>query len=155
MLDLVGGTIGRQAFEVTANGHGRIGVYGASSGDGITIETPALARRGVAVVGALGIAMAMMEQEQVMRANVDFVLAEATDGRLTAVIGQTYPLERAPRPTRPWRRAGQSEKCCSSLDECVTLRRQLRNRAASCGTATYATLRVNIPWGRLGEDRNG
>ncbi|HZR44294.1 MAG TPA: zinc-binding dehydrogenase, partial [Ktedonobacteraceae bacterium] len=45
------------------------------------------------VVGALGIAIAMMEQE--MRANVDFVLTEAATGRLTAVIGQTYPLERA------------------------------------------------------------
>jgi NADPH2:quinone reductase len=30
-----------------------------------------------------------------MRANVEKVLAEAATGRLTAVIGQTYPLERA------------------------------------------------------------
>jgi NADPH2:quinone reductase len=95
VLDSVGGTIGSQAFEATANGHGRIGIFGASSGDGITIETLALARRGVTVVGALRIAIAMMEQEQVMRTNVDFVLAEAAAGRLTAVIGQTYPLEHA------------------------------------------------------------
>jgi NADPH:quinone reductase len=95
VLDSVGGAIGRQAFEATANGHGRIGIYGASYGEAITIETLALARRGVTVVGALGIAIAMMEQEQVMRANVDFVLAEAAAGRLTAIIGQTYPLERA------------------------------------------------------------
>ena len=37
--------------------------------------------------------MAVTEQET--RANVATVLAEAAAGRLTAVIGQTYPLERA------------------------------------------------------------
>ena len=95
VLDSVGGAIGRQAFEATANGHGRIGIYGVSAGEGITIETEALARRGVTVVGALGVAMALMESEQVMRTNVDFVLTEAAAGRLTAIIGQAYPLERA------------------------------------------------------------
>ncbi|HEX6480555.1 MAG TPA: zinc-binding dehydrogenase [Ktedonobacteraceae bacterium] len=85
--------MGLQAFEATANGHGRIGVYGASSGTGITIETPNLARRGVTLVGSLEMAMAVTEQET--SANVEMLLAEAADGRLTAVIGQTYPLERA------------------------------------------------------------
>jgi NADPH2:quinone reductase len=92
VLESVGGTIGLQAFEATANGHGRIGVYGASSGTGITIDALNLARRGVTLVGSLGIAMAMTEQE--IRANVEKVLTEAAAGRLTAVIGQTYPLER-------------------------------------------------------------
>lgn len=93
VLDSVGGAIGLQALEATANGHGRIGVYGASSGTGITIETVNLARRGVTLVGSLGMAMAVTEQET--HANVETVLAEAATGRLTAVIGQTYPLERA------------------------------------------------------------
>jgi NADPH:quinone reductase len=39
--------------------------------------------------------MAMAVTEQETRANVATVLAEAAAGRLTAVIGQTYPLERA------------------------------------------------------------
>jgi NADPH2:quinone reductase len=93
VLESVGGAIGLQAFEATANGHGRIGVYGASSGTGITIEALNLARRGVTLVGSLGMAMAVTEQET--RANAETVLAEAAAGRLTAVIGQTYPLDRA------------------------------------------------------------
>jgi NADPH2:quinone reductase len=39
--------------------------------------------------------MAMAVTEQETHANVETVLAEAATGRLTAVIGQTYPLERA------------------------------------------------------------
>ncbi|MBO0793789.1 MAG: zinc-binding dehydrogenase [Ktedonobacteraceae bacterium] len=93
VIDSVGGAIGQQALELTASGHGRLAMFGASSGSGITIETLTLARRGVTVIGALGMMLAMTEQQT--RANAEFVLAEAAAGRLTAVIGQTYPLERA------------------------------------------------------------
>lgn len=93
VIDSVGGNIGQQALEVTANGHGRLAVFGVSSGSAITIETLGLARRGITVIGALGIMLAMSEQE--MRANAEFALAEAAAGRLVAMIGQTYPLERA------------------------------------------------------------
>lgn len=93
VLDSVGGAIGRQAFEVTANGHGRLVVFGSSSGSGMTIETRELAGRGVTVIGALGMMLAMTEQQ--MHASAEFALAEAAAGRLVAVIGQTYPLERA------------------------------------------------------------
>jgi NADPH2:quinone reductase len=92
VLDSVGGAVGRQALEVTANGHGRLVVFGSSSGSGMTIETEQLSRRGITVIGALGMMLAMTEQE--MRASAEFALAEAA-GRLVAVIGQTYPLERA------------------------------------------------------------
>ena len=93
VLDSVGGAIGNQALEATANGHGRIGVYGISSGSGITIETLSLARRGITVIGSLGIVMSISERET--RANIEAALAEAAAGRLTAIIGQTYPLQHA------------------------------------------------------------
>jgi NADPH2:quinone reductase len=49
--------------------------------------------RGITVIGALGIAMTRTEQET--RANFETALQEAASGRLVAVIGQRYPLERA------------------------------------------------------------
>ena len=93
VIDAVGGTIGRQAFEVTANGSGRLVVYGSSSGAEATIGMYELAMRGITVIGALGIAMARTKQET--RATMETALQEAAAGRLIAVIGQRYPLERA------------------------------------------------------------
>ncbi len=93
VVDSVGGTIGRQGFEVAANGHGRLAVFGSSSGNGITVETRELAARGITIIGALGRMLSLTEQE--MRANAAFALTEAAAGRLVVVIGQTYPLERA------------------------------------------------------------
>jgi NADPH2:quinone reductase len=93
VVDSVGGTIGQQAFDVTANSHGRLVIYGTSSGSGITIETRSLGQRGITVIGALGRMLAMTPQEQ--RASAEFALAEAAAGRLSAIIGQTYPLEQA------------------------------------------------------------
>ena len=52
-----------------------------------------LARRGITVIGALDMMLAMTEQE--MRAGAEFALTEAAARRLVAVIRQTYPLERA------------------------------------------------------------
>lgn len=93
VIDAVGGTIGHQAFEATANGSGRLVVYGSSSGTETTIGMHELAMRGITVIGALGIAMARTEQET--HANMEAALQEAAAGRLVAVIGQRYPLERA------------------------------------------------------------
>jgi NADPH2:quinone reductase len=93
IFDAVGGTIGYQAFEATANGGGRVVVYGSSSGTEATIGMHELSLRGLTVIGALGIARARTEQE--MNADRVAALQEATAGRLVAVIGQTYPLERA------------------------------------------------------------
>jgi NADPH2:quinone reductase len=47
VVESVGGAIGRGAFEAMANGHGRLAIYGRSSGSGITVETEELALRGV------------------------------------------------------------------------------------------------------------
>ncbi|QBD80698.1 hypothetical protein EPA93_33890 [Ktedonosporobacter rubrisoli] len=93
VIDSVGGAIGRGALDATANVHGRLGIFGISSGAGITIETLNLARRGITVVGALGIMMAAPEQEK--HAWSREVLSCVAAGRLRAVIGQTYPLEQA------------------------------------------------------------
>lgn len=92
VIDAVGGPIGRQAFEVTAHG-GRLAVYGTSSGIETTIGLNALAMRGITVIGALGIAMTRTQQE--VHADMETALHEAATGRLVAVIGQRYPLERA------------------------------------------------------------
>lgn len=93
VLDGVGGTIGHQAFEATAKGSGRLGVYGFSSGAWTKIETRELAARGIAVIAPLAIAFAKPPQEA--RIDTESALAQAAAGRLTAVIGPTYPLERA------------------------------------------------------------
>ncbi|GHO66737.1 NADPH:quinone reductase [Ktedonobacter sp. SOSP1-52] len=93
VLDGVGGSIGHQAFEATAKGSGRLGVYGFSSGAWTQIETRELAARGITVIAPLTIAFAKPPHEA--RVDAEIALAEAEAGRLTAVIGQTYPLERA------------------------------------------------------------
>ncbi len=93
VLDAVGGTIGRQAFEAMANGRGRLGVYGFSSGAYTQLEMGELARRGLTVIGPLGIMFSRTEQE--IRSYGEYALSEAAAGRLVPVIGQTYPLERA------------------------------------------------------------
>jgi NADPH2:quinone reductase len=93
VLDGVGGTIGHQAFEATVKGSGRLGVYGFSSGAWTKIETRELAARGITVIAPLAIAFAKPAQEA--RIDAETALAEAAAGKLSAVIGPTYPLERA------------------------------------------------------------
>src|SRR5690349_13460111 len=63
VFDAVGGTIGQQAFEVTARGRGRLVIYGSSSGVEATIGMHTLSQRGVTLIGALGIAMNRTVQE--------------------------------------------------------------------------------------------
>lgn len=93
VLDAIGGTIGRQAFEALANGRGRLGIYGHSSDSWIAIGIEEIARRGLTVTGPLGMILARPEQEQ--RSYAIFALTEAAAGRLAPIIGQAYPLERA------------------------------------------------------------
>lgn len=93
VLDGVGGSIGHQAFEATAKGSGRLGVYGFSSGAWTQIETRELAAQGITVIAPLTIAFAKPPHEA--RFDAETALAEAEARRLTAIIGQTYPLERA------------------------------------------------------------
>ncbi|WNV89858.1 zinc-binding dehydrogenase [Umezawaea sp. Da 62-37] len=90
VFDGVGGTIGREAFGVTARG-GRFSVHGASSGAATVIDEAEALRNGVAVIG--------IEQLHGFQAHAHDratrALAEAAAGRLRPVIGRTFPLERA------------------------------------------------------------
>lgn len=92
VLDAVGGTIGRQAFEATASNGGKLAFYGFSSGAWATIEESAADARGVEVSRPISAVMAKPAQE--LRSYADFALAEAAAGRLLATI-RTYPLAQA------------------------------------------------------------
>lgn len=90
VFDNVGGPTGLAAFEVTATG-GRFSAHGAPGGGFADIDPREAERRQVTVRGI----------EQVQFAPADLArfaaraLAEAAAGRLSPVIAQTYPLERA------------------------------------------------------------
>jgi NADPH2:quinone reductase len=90
VFDGVGGQIGQEAFEVTAAG-GRFSIHGASSGSATVIDAARAAQRQIRVLG--------LEQLHHFgdgaKQRLERVLAEAAAGRLTPVIGQTFPLEEA------------------------------------------------------------
>ncbi|MET1074006.1 MAG: zinc-binding dehydrogenase, partial [Umezawaea sp.] len=90
VFDGVGGTIGRQAFEVTARG-GRFSVHGASSGAATAIDDAEARRRGVTVIGIEQLfGFQAVSVDRATRA-----LAEAAAGRLRPTVGRTFPLELA------------------------------------------------------------
>ncbi|MGP3920585.1 zinc-binding dehydrogenase [Nonomuraea sp. 10N515B] len=89
LFDCVGGEIGTAATSLVEPG-GRFVVYGAASG-GYT-DTTALAAQGVTV---LGLPQMMAELGPIMHELGSTTLEEAAAGRLRAVVGQTFPLERA------------------------------------------------------------
>lgn len=90
VFDGVGGTIGREAFEVTARG-GRFSVHGASSGAVTVIDGAEARRRGVEVIG---IEQLFGFGEHVPRWAAT-MMSRASAGIVRPVIGQTFPLERA------------------------------------------------------------
>lgn len=69
------------------------GIAMLSSGTYTQIETRELTRRGLTIIGPLGIMFAKPEQE--LRTYAETALSEAAAGRLVPIIGQTYPLARA------------------------------------------------------------
>lgn len=93
VLDAVGGEVGAGAADAAADGRGRIGVYGYSSGGWLPIDVPIIARRGLTVVGPLGIVFGKPAAAQ--RADADRALSAAVAGALTPRIHASYPLERA------------------------------------------------------------
>jgi len=93
VLDAVGGAVGAQAFDAAADGGGRIGVYGFTSGEWTSLDAFVLGRRGLSVIGALGIAFAKPATEQ--HADAEQALEATATGRLTARIHATYRLEQA------------------------------------------------------------
>lgn len=93
-LDAVGGDIGAQALEATADGGGRFGSYGFTSGRWTPLDAHRIGRRGLTVVGALGIAFAEPAERQ--RAAVVAALAAARGGALLPRVHAVLPLHRAP-----------------------------------------------------------
>nr|WP_237555028.1 zinc-binding dehydrogenase [Streptomyces sp. SID4948] len=92
-LDAVGGEIGARALKATADGDGRFGLYGFTSGSWVELDAHQIGRRGITVVGALGITFAKPGQEQ--RADVAEALQAASAGRLVPRIHGSFPLDRA------------------------------------------------------------
>lgn len=92
-LDAIGGDIGVEALEATANGGGRFGLYGFTSGTWVPLDAHQIGRRGITVVGALGITFAKPAEER--RADAAEALNAASTGRLVPRIHATFPLDRA------------------------------------------------------------
>ncbi|MFF3852401.1 zinc-binding dehydrogenase [Micromonospora sp. NPDC002575] len=91
LLDGAGGAYGRAAHDLVASG-GRVAAYGAPAG-GFAVFAPASARaRGVTVtdIGALRAA-----GPQARRAHLRAALDAAATGRVTPLVGQMFPLDRA------------------------------------------------------------
>ncbi len=93
VLDAIGGSIGTQALDVLADGRGRIGIYGIASGAWTSLQAELIARRGLTVIGPLGITFAKPPADQ--RADAGHALQAAAAGRLRTRVHATYPLERA------------------------------------------------------------
>ena len=96
-LDAVGGENGAQALEATANGGGRFGLYGFTSGTWVELDAHQIGRRGITIVGALGITFAKPAEEQ--RADAAEALKAASAGQLVPRIHGSFPLDR--RDNRP------------------------------------------------------
>jgi NADPH2:quinone reductase len=90
VLDGVGGEIGRAAFAITAEG-GVFSAHGAASGDFTPLDEDAARERGIAVRRISDVQFSPEEGDRRLRD----VLAQAAAGRVTPVIGRTYPLQNA------------------------------------------------------------
>ncbi|GAA4884660.1 zinc-binding dehydrogenase [Actinomycetospora straminea] len=91
VLDGAGGALGREAFDLVADG-GRFVSYGTAGGEFASPDPDAAARRRVTVVGLTDLPRL---DRAARRAAVERTLADAAAGRYRPVIGQTFPLHRA------------------------------------------------------------
>ena len=93
VLDAVGGQTATRALAATADGSGRIGLYGFASGQWPALDAQTIARRGLTVSGPLGMLIRKSDAEQ--RDHAEQALAAAARGELTPRIHARFPLERA------------------------------------------------------------
>ncbi|MEV1202701.1 zinc-binding dehydrogenase [Microbispora rosea] len=90
VLDGVGGEIGRLAFPVAAPG-GRFFAFGSPSGSFTEVDPGEARERDVTVVGLMQLPMRPGDERRLPAQ----ALAQAAEGRITPVIGQTFPLRDA------------------------------------------------------------
>jgi NADPH2:quinone reductase len=90
VLDNVGGAVGEAAFALVAPG-GRFSAHGTPSGRFAQVDPEEAGRRGVTLHG---IADVQLSEADSRRLTVQ-ALEEGAAGRITPVIGQTYPLAKA------------------------------------------------------------
>jgi NADPH2:quinone reductase len=90
VLDNVGGAVGEAAFALVAPG-GRFSAHGTPSGRFAQVDPEEAHRRGVTLHG---ISDVQLSEADSRRLTVQ-ALEEGAAGRITPVIGQTYPLAKA------------------------------------------------------------
>ncbi|MBO4259265.1 zinc-binding dehydrogenase [Streptomyces griseorubiginosus] len=90
VLDGVGGELGASALPLTADG-GRFSAHGAPSGGFAPVDAQKAADRGIRSFGIGDVQFAAAELGRL----AGYALEEAAGGRLRAVIGKVFPLERA------------------------------------------------------------
>lgn len=88
VFDAAGGEIGGAAFDITARG-GRFQAYGAASGDFAALPTELVEERGITLVGIHQPSTYDWKQMP------ERALVELAAGRVSPLIGLTFPLERA------------------------------------------------------------
>jgi NADPH2:quinone reductase len=93
VLDAVGGETAASAFAATADGTGRIGLYGYASGAWPALDVQDIARRGLTLSGPLGTVIRTSDAQQ--RDDAEQALAAAARGELTPQIHARFPLDRA------------------------------------------------------------
>jgi NADPH2:quinone reductase len=93
VFDHVGGELGRESLDLLTPGSGRQVVFGLSSGRPLDVQPIELFGRGLTLTGfSSGL---IWNKPALARDLVTEVLDLAATGRLTPVIGQRFPLERA------------------------------------------------------------
>lgn len=90
VLDGVGGTLGAKAFPLTADG-GRFSAHGAPTGGFAPVDTEEAGRRGIKLFGIEHVQFTATDARR-LRA---YALEEAASGRIRAVVGRVFALERA------------------------------------------------------------
>ncbi|MPZ83317.1 MAG: zinc-binding dehydrogenase [Actinophytocola sp.] len=90
VFDGTGGAAGRAAFEVAVPG-ARFLAYGAASGGFAEVAPDDAARKGVRLIGMGDLGRDPAATRDALRRLLD----DAAEGRITPVIGQTFPLEKA------------------------------------------------------------
>jgi NADPH2:quinone reductase len=90
VFDGAGGPLGAAAFEIVATG-GRFSAHGTPAGSFAAPDAEAARERGITVTGIAEAQVAVAEGAAFTKQ----ALADAAAGRITPVIGQVYPLDRA------------------------------------------------------------